>query len=1333
MNNTRRALCCHRAAVACAVLAGLSLPAAFAPASAQAQPQPAIESAATVPNRGQNSPAAGTAAQPAPVPQPAPGPAAQPAPGPAPQPAPKPSALKDLKTLDAEIMRIGDPVQVVAKVKDGTLPRENQRMLLERAFVERAGFDILQKWSTQSKDHAGLMQWLLTDVDTLGLVVTAGLPGQHAVQNASVNNPQRRSQAYELALNQLLALCRKHGDDIKPIKSGEQRTETGEQRTESDRMVFRKMMIAAAWGMDGGTHLWAGNADRPADPTGRYEIIKKFRANAAHYKFYKEIFDKLPVELMRWVFENRISNEELPWLANYTLNFKKADGSAPNESERLGAYTYTYTDSKGGVNFRWDNDTFYNKHDIEVEAKVLDRPATQQNEEAPVKGGWRELYKFTYDDPNFPNAKEGDPYRLAYEILDHDQIQKLANQGKHPARLWMVFQRGGVCGAIAKTFENLNGMAGIPSTVHGMPGHAATLKYTLKKNKASGKTEPFWVIQNNVTLDEGAGWLQTQTPEANHKVCGWEEVHDGPTRGDQLDHKYASPETDNHMYMRWGGGPYLLLAQECLEDMKGYAQVFMLRALADATADAQVKEHVIDVALQVQGGNQDAELAKVKLLAARKAPATEWIAFAAQVCESLKYQPLPLHSMMKYIIQQGDSELLGPIEAMRITALQRACMVEERDYNQYMECRQLAKALLGRKDATAAKLDLAGASNGTISLGVQFAKSPCAWQYSVDGGKQWIQVAKGEQTAQLGREQIAQITADNDVRVKIGEVPDSGIVTIDVTEGKAPERPYANDNDNKFYTPQIANNPDNVARYEVKRGDSWIPLAQAQPFEGNREVEVRSACSGSQLASNDSVKVTFTDNKTPGMAFVPYDQLAVNSFSSSQQGEGGAKTVLNGYVPSDSNDGEFWHSKYDREDNPWITIDLGKTRTIKAFDFWKRTRGGNGVPNGTVRVLVAQDGSAVAGKPGAGQAVGGAAVPPAEAFALAREFTVGGQGLQWENGKIRFAFDAPVRGRYIKIQRMVSRDYLTCAQLDFYELDTAPLKARIDQVREQIADASGYTDESLAEVNRLLAEAEKVASCPVSAEALDRALDSISPQNIAAVLKEAVTVTFDYVGAPEGVVVPQPVKLERGAALGDGLVEPQVPEGYAFEGWFRDRSCSAQSKVTGETVLDESVTLYGKWVVSVPGPAPQPEPPVTPDPKPPVVPGPAPQPQPDPQPQPAPHPVPAPEPGPAAQSPANNDEHIEPLTQHNNAGNQAVHPASTAQSESSENMAASRQKDSAEGSESALEGSAEEVRKLSRSDASEGTAPSFLAPVLAAGAAVAASVTAATLFVRRKK
>lgn len=160
----------------------------------------------------------------------------------------------------------------------------------------------------------------------------------------------------------------------------------------------------------------------------------------------------------------------------------------------------------GGVHFRWVNDTFYNKHDIEVEAKVLDRPATQQNEEAPVKGGWRELYKFTYDDANFPNAKEGDPHRLTYEIPDHDQIKKLANQDKHPVRLWMVFQRGGVCGAIAKTFENLNGMAGISSMLHGMPGHAATLKYTLKESKATGKTEPFWVIQNNVTFDEGAGW-----------------------------------------------------------------------------------------------------------------------------------------------------------------------------------------------------------------------------------------------------------------------------------------------------------------------------------------------------------------------------------------------------------------------------------------------------------------------------------------------------------------------------------------------------------------------------------------------------------------------------------------------------------------------------------------------------------------------------------------------------------------------------------------------------------------------------------------------------------
>ena len=62
----------------------------------------------------------------------------------------------------------------------------------------------------------------------------------------------------------------------------------------------------------------------------------------------------------------------------------------------------------------------------------------------------------------------------------------------------MAFEKGGVCGALAKTFANLNGMVGVPSFVVGQPGHAATLTYELRRD-ASGKMVPTYRVQNDVS------------------------------------------------------------------------------------------------------------------------------------------------------------------------------------------------------------------------------------------------------------------------------------------------------------------------------------------------------------------------------------------------------------------------------------------------------------------------------------------------------------------------------------------------------------------------------------------------------------------------------------------------------------------------------------------------------------------------------------------------------------------------------------------------------------------------------------------------------------------
>lgn len=929
----------------------------------------------------------------------------------------KPKSLLTLGELDGKIKQMGGAESVAKQVADKSLSMENQRVLLQRFFVERAGFDALNAFACTSQDHSDFLEWLLNDTEMLALYVTGGVPGGRGDFEAA-KDANKRSELHVRALTQLMNLCRAYGDDIRPVKQGD-------SKSEADRVVYRKMIVAAALGVGPHTHLWESNGHRPADPVKRYGIIKTFRQNHEHYRFYKELFDSLPVETMRWVFENRIADEELPWLVNYTLTFD--NGQPLEEGKRLDAYSYTYTDSKEGVHWRWDDETFYNRDDIENEAMTLLRPANPDYKSERVEGGWRAKYKFTYDDPRFPNAKPEDPYYLSYDILTKEEIAKRKSEGKLPIRLWMVFQRGGVCGAMAKTYENLNGASGLPSTVCGQPGHAATAKLTLQENKATGKMEPKWGIQNNSHGEAGSGWNVLQVPEANHRLCGWDEVHDGPGTSGDANHTYSHADTENDMYMRRGGGSYILLAQEMLEDMDAYTRTFMLRALADSCGDDKDKEAVINVALAVQGGNQDVELEKVSLMDKRDASDEEWIKFAEQVCEDLKWQPIPMHSMMKLVIQKGGDQLRGPIEAMRICALQRAMVVTEADYNQKDECFWTARFLTRRNDGKVATFSFSGEDAGKIKLGVQFKDMKTPWSFSVDGGKTWVDAPQNSTEARLTPEQLDQISVENDVKVKIGNVPDSGIATIDITEGKAPARSYANDHDNRFYTKEISQDPKAAASYDAKVNGRWVPLNEVEPFEGNQTVEIRTGRMGTSIASKETVKATFTDNAVDGERHIPHEELVVNSYSSANGGDGNARTVIDGWVPPQSQDGEFWHSNYGGEDNPWITIDLGKERKLTAFELWRRSSGGNGVPDGDLEVYAAPDDSAPAGD-------GPNVQKPADAaFSKVQSFKVGAGGVNWENGRVRLAFDAPVSARYIKIVRPGRGLLFSCAELDFFE------------------------------------------------------------------------------------------------------------------------------------------------------------------------------------------------------------------------------------------------------------------------------------------------------------
>ena len=909
-----------------------------------------------------------------------------------------PAALETIDAIDGKIAQIGPVAQVAKQLAEGKLSREQEMLFLRRKLIydagrvktgennsakweepktPNAGYDALASFARESPENARFLQWLLSDYETLQLYVTGGQPGGR--------DWWQDGAGYVRSIRQFMALAKAHADDIAPSKTAD-----------PDRSVYKKMMISAALGMNDLSRLWTGSNPVP-DPVGRYEIIKTFRANADRYHFQKDLFDALPIENMRWVFENRIANEEMPWLANYTLSFTRPDGKKLDEGSRLNAYTWIEYGHHGDDHGGYKDPEFYNEENLYKHA-VSQEPQTLGK---PIEGGWAAKYRFTYDDPNFPN-KEGDPFHL-----DHSN-----DPASGKVRLWMAFEEGGVCGAVSKTCENMNGIVGVPAAVGGQPGHAACPVYGLTDDtttEQAGDKAPRYVIGN----DSGAGWLRLGGTEMNHLPCNWRQVHDevkGP------DGKVTALST------RWGDGTFILMAQDALNDMDGYTKVIELLQLSASTGNYTDKLAAVNEALSVQPANWSALMEKTNLYESHHATSDEWYTFAQQLADACVEYPYPMQSFLVRMEQKaGDPALVFKLEDLRIRTLERAKQTTAKDSVQRDAIRDTADRLLGRFSQDMFAFSFDGPDAGKIKLGPQLTVNVVPWKYSVDGGKTWTELKNGEKEAQLTEEQMSAITAEDDIKVQVIGLSD--VYAIDITHAPGPQRYTVNDNDNRFYTKEIARDSQAVSQYEVERDGKWVPLADAQPFEGDQTVKIRTVRRGKQLASKDVATVTFTDNIPEGMRHISHDELRVQGYSSSQQGENGAASVIDGWVAPQSVDGEFWHNTWGGEQDPWITIDLGKQRDVARLDLYRRSKGGNGVPQGTIKVLAAAD--------------AGDKAPDAAAFSEVGQFKIGGDGLQWKDNGVSLVFQKPVSARYIKILRPSSTDtektLFSISELEFFE------------------------------------------------------------------------------------------------------------------------------------------------------------------------------------------------------------------------------------------------------------------------------------------------------------
>lgn len=281
------------------------------------------------------------------------------------------------------------------------------KIVLEREFVNRVGFWTIQDVvSKGGEDIINVINWLKNDSDALELFINSG-----EIKNGVT------------CLNALSQLYKNYKDVI---------------GSDGDAYVYKKMLIALAV---------AYSSDIVASPlrfntsVGSYDIVKRFELVKKLYDdnlfLRKEEFKSYNMELMRFVMNDSIANEEVLWLRGYS-----EDRYPDNINVKLNPYSY--------MNYASPN---YN----------------------------REEY--------FDMANK-DKYDTKYELSKYN----VSFGEDKTVKTWMSMEAGGICWNISRLGQNLYKVHGIPAVGTYQPGHEAYFYYT-QDNNGNG----MWNIGNNIS------------------------------------------------------------------------------------------------------------------------------------------------------------------------------------------------------------------------------------------------------------------------------------------------------------------------------------------------------------------------------------------------------------------------------------------------------------------------------------------------------------------------------------------------------------------------------------------------------------------------------------------------------------------------------------------------------------------------------------------------------------------------------------------------------------------------------------------------------------------
>lgn len=163
-----------------------------------------------------------------------------------------------------------------------------EKLLLERTFVKRYGYANIQQVAKESKGNKEALEYLFNNKNVLKFFVTGG---------------EKDRGSYINSLNTWCKLYNKYKEDF-------------------SNETYLKMAVSISIEYSRTIKLWTGNAEA-SDPIERYKLYKDLILNGKMDQGGNvSLFVNLPIELMRWVINNAISDIEINWLTDLALERK---------------------------------------------------------------------------------------------------------------------------------------------------------------------------------------------------------------------------------------------------------------------------------------------------------------------------------------------------------------------------------------------------------------------------------------------------------------------------------------------------------------------------------------------------------------------------------------------------------------------------------------------------------------------------------------------------------------------------------------------------------------------------------------------------------------------------------------------------------------------------------------------------------------------------------------------------------------------------------------------------------------------------------------------------